>query len=383
MAKIRRVETSLGPRWRVRYRRPDGSETSRRFDRYQKAKDFAVTFEHDSRAGTFVDPAGPRTPLPEVVERWKLSKALDHNPSTVRDRDNDLEHWILPQLGRYRIGQVGEPELSALLRHLQMTPSARTGRPLAPATRERVWAWVTGIFGYALRARLRGDNPTVGLAPPPAPRLPVHPLEGDQVEAAIAALPAWYRTAAILGADAGLRQGEVFGLALSRVGIRTLRTLILPVERQLVTPGSYLKLPKGEKAREVPIPATVAESLAAHLAAYPPRCVVADRVSRREEHLVFATSNGGPITRNLIQDVWARAVAKAGLPAGTTFHDLRHHYASVLIDAGCSEREIGKRLGHSSTEVTQRYGDLLDRAADRTRAAVAASIASRQRAAAE
>jgi integrase len=370
MASVKREETSEGPRWRVRYRRPDGSETSRRFDRRHKADDFAARVENDRRAGSYVDPAGPRTPVPEVVERWKAS--VHHGPMTVAGRDRDLKNWILPRLGRYRIGQIGEPELSALVGHLEAG--------LAPATVERVWEWVTGMFRYAVRARLLAVNPALGLGPPAAPVQPVHPLEGDEVEAIIAALPPWYRTAAILGADVGLRQGEVFGLPVSRVGLRVLRRRILPVERQLVTlPGEwFVKLPKGEKDRQVPIPDSVAESIAAHLAAYPPRAVVPDRVSGGEELLVFATRDGGPIRRNLLTDVFSRAVRRAGLPAGTTFHDLRHYYASVLIDAGCSEREIGKRLGHSSTVVTQRYGDLLDRAADRTRDAVAASIASRQ-----
>jgi integrase len=371
MASVKRVDGPRGPHWRVRYRRPDGTETSKWFDRRKLADDFAIKVEHDRRVGLFVDPAGPRTPLPEVVELWKQS--VRHGPATVAARDSDLKNWLLPRLGRYRVGQVGEAQLTPLLRALETE--------LAPATVERVWAWVTGIFGYAVRVRLLAVNPATGLAPPPAPKRTVHPLEGDQVEAAIAVLPAWYRTAAILGADAGLRQGEVFGLALCRVGLRTLRDRILPVERQLVTlPAQrpFLKLPKGEKTRRVPIPDSVADSLAAHLAAYPARVAVADRVSGGEELLVFATSKGGPITRNLVQDVWARAVARAELPAGTRFHDLRHYYASVLIDAGSSEREIGRRLGHSSVEVTQRYGDLLDRAEDRTRDAIAASIAARR-----
>lgn len=373
MATIKREETSRGPRWRVRYRRPDGTETSQRFDRRAKADEFFAKVNYEVRAGTFVDPAGPRTPFGEVVDAWLLT--VRHGPATVVVRDSDLRRWVLPQLGRYRIGQVGEAELAALLRHCEAS--------LAPATVERVWAWVTAVFGYALRDRLIAVNPTLGLAPPPAQRQPVHPLEGDQVEAAIAALPAWYRTAAILGADVGLRQGEVFGLALSRVGLRSLRALVLPVERQLLTlprQRPFLKLPKGEKVREVPIPESVAESVSAHLAAFPPRCVVADRVSGREEVLVFSTRTGGPITRNLIQDVWAKAAARAGLPPGSTFHDLRHHYASVLIATRHSEREIGRRLGHSSTEVTQRYGNLLERADDRTREAVAAAIAERRKA---
>ena len=32
--------------------------------------------------------------------------------------------------------------------------------------------------------------------------------------------------------------------------------------------------------------------------------------------------------------IFDAAVRRAGLPSGTTTHDLRHHYASVLLEAG-------------------------------------------------
>ena len=36
-----------------------------------------------------------------------------------------------------------------------------------------------------------------------------------------------------------------------------------------------------------------------------------------------------------------------GIPAGTTFHRLRHAYASLLGDAGLPDHEIQRRLGHA------------------------------------
>jgi integrase len=371
MASVKREETSRGPRWRVRYRRPDGTETSQRFDRRQAADDFAIRVEHDRRSGLYVDPAGPRTPLAEVVERWKVGTR--HGPATVASRDADLRNWVLPQLGRYRVGQVGEPELVGFIHTLE----AR----LAPATVERVWAWVTGVFGAAIRLRLLAVNPTVGLAPKPAPRPLLVPLEGDQVEAVIAELPGWYQAPALLAADAGLRGGEAFGVTASRVDLRTLRSRVLHVERQLVTLAgqpSHLKLPKGEKVRAVPIPDQMVEVLAGHMARFPARPVVEDRISRVRAELIFATSAGAAVRRNTFDTGWARAVRRAGLPAGTRFHDLRHYYAAVLIDAGLPEREIGARLGHSSAEVTARYGHLFKAADERTRQAVEASVAARR-----
>ena len=40
------------------------------------------------------------------------------------------------------------------------------------------------------------------------------------------------------------------------------------------------------------------------------------------------------VARNGLAHAWRRAVAETGLPEGTSPHDLRHHYASVLIAGG-------------------------------------------------
>jgi integrase len=45
-------------------------------------------------------------------------------------------------------------------------------------------------------------------------------------------------------------------------------------------------------------------------------------------------------------------VKAAGLPKGTRFHDLRHTYASLLIEAGESVTVVSNRLGHASAVET-------------------------------
>ena len=64
---------------------------------------------------------------------------------------------------------------------------------------------------------------------------------------------------------------------------------------------------------------------------------------------------GKPYTA--IMKVWSRLRAKAGLPH-LRIHDLRHQYASFLVNAGRSLYEIQRILGHSDPSVTQRYAHL-------------------------
>ncbi len=69
--------------------------------------------------------------------------------------------------------------------------------------------------------------------------------------------------------------------------------------------------------------------------------------------------------------IFSEAVAKAGLPVSTTSHDLRHHYASVLLAQGESVVAVAERLGHHNASlVLSTYGHLMPDSEDRTRRAI-------------
>jgi integrase len=54
---------------------------------------------------------------------------------------------------------------------------------------------------------------------------------------------------------------------------------------------------------------------------------------------------------------WAMIAKRAGL-SGVRIHDLRHSFASVGVGAGLGLPIIGKLLGHSQVQTTQRYAHL-------------------------
>ncbi len=75
----------------------------------------------------------------------------------------------------------------------------------------------------------------------------------------------------------------------------------------------------------------------------------------RFEHLFINFQTGEPYTT--IHKVWGRLRAKAGLPH-LRIHDLRHQYASFLVNSGRTLYEVQQILGHSTPAVTQRYAHL-------------------------
>ena len=56
-------------------------------------------------------------------------------------------------------------------------------------------------------------------------------------------------------------------------------------------------------------------------------------------------------------EVWHRIRSRAGLP-GLRLHDLRHSYASFLVNAGRSLYEVQHLLGHANPRTTMRYAHL-------------------------
>jgi hypothetical protein len=71
------------------------------------------------------------------------------------------------------------------------------------------------------------------------------------------------------------------------------------------------------------------------------------------------THQGRRVSVDTLRGELLRAAAEAGLP-GATPHQLRHTYATALVNAGVSLQALMALLGHVSAEMSLRYGRLFD-----------------------
>ncbi len=78
-----------------------------------------------------------------------------------------------------------------------------------------------------------------------------------------------------------------------------------------------------------------------------------------QEHLFMNRLTGQRYTT--ISKVWVRLRQKAGLPH-LRLHDLRHQFASFLVNDGRTLYEVQQILGHSDPKVTMRYAHLSTKA---------------------
>ena len=65
--------------------------------------------------------------------------------------------------------------------------------------------------------------------------------------------------------------------------------------------------------------------------------------------------------RKNVRLIWERVRAAAGIE-DVRIHDLRHSYASLLVNAGYSLPVIGALLGHKTPSTTARYAHVGDTA---------------------
>jgi hypothetical protein len=72
-------------------------------------------------------------------------------------------------------------------------------------------------------------------------------------------------------------------------------------------------------------------------------------------HSCLSASRVGQLRRTNFSRTWATALAKAGLPVGIHFHDLRHTGNTFAAETGASLAELMNRMGHSSTRAAQVY----------------------------
>jgi len=103
--------------------------------------------------------------------------------------------------------------------------------------------------------------------------------------------------------------------------------------------------------RTVAIPAYVAELL---------RPLV--EIGRIDTRLVFATSSGRALDQRNVLRHYDAALVRAGIAPSEHAdlekyrpHDLRHAFATTLLEAGVGEPIVAAWLGHSSTAMLKRY----------------------------
>lgn len=164
------------------------------------------------------------------------------------------------------------------------------------------------------------------------------------------AVPARFRVFILLAAFTGLRLESLprsSGMTSPSTGEPLPYGVLWP--RPVLT-ASWSRRPRAAGVRTVAFPASLAESLATHLAVY----AEPDRTG-----LVFTGARGGQLRRNNFRRLWLRALADTGL-RDVHFSDLRHTGNTLAATGDATTRELMQRMGHPSVRAALIYQHLVD-----------------------
>lgn len=336
--------------YRARYQDAEGQTRSGTFQTAREAGAWRTEQMASVQQGTHVNPSDKTTVL-EYAQQW--AAARPHRELSVVQSRTYLNHIEAAPIGSRPIRLVKTSEVQAWVKYLS--------DKLGPQTVRNVYTFLKGVFASAVEDRLIAFTPcTKRILLPRIEKEQIVPLTIEQVELLASKLPERYRMMVILQAALGLRISELLALQVKDVDFlrRTVR-----VERQLAKDGRrFVPVKTPESERTIPLAQDVSLRLSAHIQQFPPNT----------DGVIFTTMRtGNPVRYNVYQPSIFSPAAKVAELEGTTTHDLRHHFASVLLARGVPVNVVARYMGHAdATLVISTYGHLMPDAEDVTRKAL-------------
>jgi integrase len=239
-----------------------------------------------------------------------------------------LKNHVLPELGNHRMSRIRKVDIISLHNHLYQSG-------YAAGTANRILILIRYIFNCAMRWEVLPDGPNPASGIEPFPDNGARERYLSQEEA--------HRLMAELDTNPNQQACNIIKLLLftgaRKTEIMHARWEYVDFERRLLT----VPLSKSGKARHIALSDAALDVLRA--------------LPRDPEipWLFWNPNTGRP--QDSIHHGWDTIRQRAGIP-DVRLHDLRHSFASFLVNSGRSLYEVQKLLGHSNAKTTQRYAHL-------------------------
>ncbi|GAA4163824.1 tyrosine-type recombinase/integrase [Gryllotalpicola daejeonensis] len=346
MGSITAYDSAAGKRYRVRYRKPDHSQTDKRgFRTKREAELFLASVELKKATGEYIDPAAARETVGKLGTAWLASRS-HLKPSSNYVYESAWRLHVKPKWGGLRVGTIRHSDVQSWVSEL--SSGGATGKPKSATIVRRCHDILAGILDTAVRDHLIPSNPARGVKlPRKLGREHVY-LSHQKVAALIKASGDHAPEVATL-AYTGLRWGELSALRV-RDRDRARHRLNVVENAVYVNGRIVVGSPKTHERRSVPYPQFLDAALDEACA------------DKNPDELIFDDGRGGyqRTPTMTVNSWWDRALADADL-SPMTIHDLRHTAASLAISAGANVKAVQRMLGHASAAMTlDTYSDLFD-----------------------
>lgn len=263
--------------------------------------------------------------LPYVIAKQRSTAAAE----------SYLRNWVEPILGSKRIDDIKKRDILFLVRSAELAG-------LKPGSVNRILNIVKSCFSKAIEWELSSltESPAKGVAEIVDPAVKERFLSQGEASELIR----------IVKSSRNPMLFPIVGFLLM-TGARRSEALLAKWEHIDIERETWLiPLSKSGKQRHIPLSAGALSFLAEarKVSSYYP-------LARTSPYVFPNKKTGGPFSN--IFNSWDTARKNAGLK-DVRMHDLRHSFASALVNNGLSIYDVKELLGHSSVSTTQRYAHL-------------------------
>lgn len=271
--------------------------------------------------------------------------------SSVKDYQSILANHVLPAFGKRPVSEINRLMVKKFLQE-------KTNAGFAASTVTHMKNCIGGICNLAVDDEVIASNPAHKLGKvirAKGLRIQLDPLNREELSLLLNSFrdhfPGHY-TMALTLARTGMRLGEVLALQWGDIDFHG---RFITIERNFSR--GKIETPKNGKSRRVDMSLQLSDSLKE--LRQQRRLETAKKGWGQIPDWVFVNEKGTPLDSSHWRSrVFNKALEKAGLRK-VRVHDVRHSYASLLIQAGESLAYIRDQLGHHSIKVTvDIYGHL-------------------------
>jgi integrase len=314
-----------------------------------------------ARRGEYVNRSA--STVADYLAEWLEAHATTVKPKTFAGYRYDIDHYIVPHIGRVRLQALRPAVISKFYRNLAER-GGQNNQPLSAWTVSHVHRTLRKALADAVNVeQLLPDNPAARSKRPKISKAePAQIWTIDQLGSFLTAarshrLFAFYRLAAYTGA----RRGELLYLRWDALDLDAAEVTFsgsTTVVRSQRVEGTT----KGGRSRTISIDSETVTVIREHHRQQAEECQVAGSAWTDSGGLVFTTRWGEPLypdtvsaLMNKLVSEYNKSVAPPARPLPRArLHNLRHLHATTLLLAGVPVHVVAARLGHADPAVTLR-----------------------------
>jgi integrase len=268
---------------------------------------------------------------------------------TYESYDSVLRVHLLPFFGAMELSRISLEDVQRYVATKQQE------RRLKPKTINNTLVPLKEMFMHAVRWGYLRENPAHYVEKPRVLHREMDFFTREEIHRFLSAAPQDRYPFFLTAVLTGMRLGELLAMKWSNLDWQRRQYYV----KESLYKGRFVEPKSASSKRTMNLPPTLIEALRAHRGRQAERRLQAGE-GYEDHDLIFCTASGTPLDRgNVVKRDFLPLLKQAGLRR-VRFHDLRHTFATLLIDQGESPKYIQVQLGHASIQVTMdRYGHLL------------------------